>query len=259
MRLQLLRLAIATTLLFSFSTAWALDKPGKVRICSEDEDSYPWVLKDKPGLNVIMMRLVEKQLGTTVEVQPLPWKRCMALVKAGELDGLFKISFAPDRLETGRYPMVGDRPDASKRMLDESYSLYRLKGSKVEWDGTAIRNAPEPIGAQPGYSIIPQLKGMGMRVDDGVRGAAEHFQKLLVGRVSAVALQTLQGDASLAQRPEFVAKIERIDPPLVTKPYFLMLSKPFVEKYPDFAQKVWETVAVVRESGEYKTAMQQFK
>ncbi|QDQ25796.1 amino acid ABC transporter substrate-binding protein [Chitinimonas arctica] len=259
MHLAPLRLLFAASILGGSLMALAADKPASLTVCSENEESYPWILKDKPGLNTIMMRMVEKQLGVKIDIKPLPWKRCMESLRTGEMDGLFKISFKPDRMEMGHFPMSGDKPDGSKRMLDDSYSLYRLKGSNVEWDGKAIKNAQSAIGAQSGFSIVDQLKGLGVRVDDGVRGAGENLQKLVNGRLSGVALQTLEGDINLAERAEFAAKIERIDPPLVSKPYFLMLSKQFVAKYPEFAQQIWNAVGTVRESAEYKNQLKQFK
>ena len=259
MRPQLPCWLALTALLLLPLQAWAAEQPAQLRLCSEEEDAYPWVMRDRPGLNVIMMRMVEKQLSLPIRITPLPWKRCMALVGTGEMDGLFKISFARDRMELGVYPMSGDKPDATRRMLDESYSLYRLKGSKLEWDGTTIRHASLPIGVQPGFSIAAQLAAMGLKLDEGVRSTDENFQKLLLGRVSGVALQSQRGDTSIESRPEFRARIERVEPPLVSKPYFLMLSKPFVGKYPAYAQKIWNSVAAVRESPEYKAEMQQFK
>ncbi|WP_137937232.1 transporter substrate-binding domain-containing protein [Chitinivorax sp. B] len=237
----------------------AADKPAAIKLCTENEDSFPWLLKSRPGLSIIMMQMVEKRLGIKLDIQPLPWKRCMEDVKQGNLDGLFKISFKADRMDMGHYPMAGDKPDNSKRMLDDSYSLYRLKGGTVEWDGKTIKHADAGIGAQSGFSIVDQLKGMGVKVDDGTRVADDNLRKVLTGRVAAVALQTQEGDASIADRPEFAGKIERVGPALAEKPYFLMLSKPFVAKYGDTAKQVWDAVAAVRESPEYKKQMQQFK
>ncbi|MDK2123720.1 substrate-binding periplasmic protein [Parachitinimonas caeni] len=239
--------------------ALAADKPAEMKICTENEESFPWLLKGRPGLNIIMMQMVEKKLGIKIDIQQLPWKRCMDEVKQGNLDGLFKISFKADRMEMGHYPMSGDKPDASKRMLDDSYSLYRLKGGKVEWDGKAIKNADGSVGAQSGFSVVDQLKGLGVKVDDAIRGADDNLKKLVAGRVVAVALQTQEGDVSVAGNPEFASKVEKISPPLVEKPYFLMLSKPFVAKHADFSKQVWEAVASVRESPEYKKQMQNFK
>jgi polar amino acid transport system substrate-binding protein len=237
----------------------AADRPASLKLCTENEDSYPWLLKSRPGLSMIMMGMVEKQLGVKVDIHPVPWKRCMDDLKQGAVDGLFKISFKADRMEMGAYPMTGDKPDNSKRMLDDSYSLYRLKGSKVAWDGKTLSGTDGAVGAQSGFSVVDQLKSMGLRVDDGTRSADDNLNKLLAGRLVALALQTQEGDTSLASHPEFAAKIERISPPLVEKPYFLMLSKPFVAKYGDFSKQVWDAIATVRESAEYKKQLQQFK
>ncbi|PHV12985.1 substrate-binding periplasmic protein [Chitinimonas sp. BJB300] len=251
------RLSVIT--LLTTCSAFSADKPPIIKLCIEDEDSYPWLLKNRPGLSIIMMQMVEKRLEVKMDIQPLPWKRCMEVVKHGIFDGLFKISFKADRMELGNFPMIGDKPDISKRMFDDSYSLYRLKGTNVDWDGKVIRNAEAGIGAQAGFSIVDQLKAMGITVDDGTRIADDNLRKLLVGRVAAVALQTQEGDASIAANADMRGKIERLSPPLAEKPYFLMLSKPFVTKYSEFSKLVWDAVAEVRESPEYKKQVQQFK
>ncbi|MFC4161188.1 substrate-binding periplasmic protein [Chitinimonas lacunae] len=253
-----MRPVIAFSLLLSISLVNAADKPASVKFCHENNESYPWLVADRPGLNLIMMKQVEKQLGTKVELAALPWKRCLDELKNGTVDGAFKSSFKADRLEFGLYPMQGDKPDTSKRMLDESYTLYKLKGSKLDWDGKTLK-ADGSVGAQLGFSVVEQLKGMGVKVDDGARSADDNLKKLLAGRVSAVALQTQEADNTIAGSTEFRDKVEKVSPPLSEKPYFLMLSKQFVAKHPDFARQVWDTVAQVRESAEYKKQVQQFR
>ncbi|MGQ5521885.1 substrate-binding periplasmic protein [Chitinimonas sp. PSY-7] len=250
---------LSFVILLTTCSAFSADKPPIIKLCIEDEDSYPWLLKNRPGLSIIMMQMVEKRLEVKLDIQPLPWKRCMEVVKHGAFDGLFKISFKTDRMELGNFPMIGDKPDASKRMFDDTYSLYRLKSSNVEWDGKVIRNVEAGVGAQAGFSIVDQLKSMGVNVDDGTRIVDENLKKLMIGRVSAVALQTQEGDVSVAGNAEMRGKIERLNPPLAEKPYFLMLSKPFVTKYSEFSKQIWDAIAEVRESPEYKKQVQQFK
>jgi polar amino acid transport system substrate-binding protein len=48
--------------------------------------------------------------------------------------------------------MADDKVDVSKRMSTDNYHLYRLKGSKVDWDGKAFSNLDGRIGAQAGFS-----------------------------------------------------------------------------------------------------------
>lgn len=249
---------IALAALATSTVVFSADKP-KVRACHENEDSHPWILKDKPGLNIIMFRAVEKQTGGKIETVPLPWKRCLEEVKAGTMDAAFKISYSAQRAaEMGSYPMVGDKPDASKRMLMDSYSLYRLKGSAVEWDGKTLK-ATGSVGAQSGFSVVEQLKSMGLTVDDGSRSPDDNLKKLVNGRFSVLALQTDEGDSKVAGNPEFSGKIERIKPALIEKPYFLMFSKSFAAKNPDYVKEVWSAIAQVRESAEYTSAAKSFK
>jgi polar amino acid transport system substrate-binding protein len=240
------------------ATAVAADKPTTIKLCHEDVDVYPWVLKDRPGLNIVHLKAVEAKLGVKLEIAPLPWKRCQEDMREGKVDGIFAASFKTERMDMGHYPMAGDKPDAARAMMYDGYSLYRLKGGAAQWDGTKLTVAGS-VGAQPGYSIVDQLKQLGAKVDEGTKTADDNLKKLMAGRVDAVALQTLEGDNSLATNPEFSAKIEKVKPALVDKPFFLMLSKQFVAKYGDFSKDMWKTVAEVRESPDYKAKMSSFK
>jgi polar amino acid transport system substrate-binding protein len=251
-------IAISLVLAMVCLFAQAADKPASVKLCYENEDIYPWVLKSKPGLNLILLGSVEQKLGVKFELVAQPWKRCQEEMKTGSFDGIFAASFKTERLEIGTYPMIGAKVDESKAMMMDGYTLYRLKGSNVQWDGKKLGVAGA-VGAQPGYSIIDQLKGLGAKVDDGTRTADDNLRKLLAGRVDAVALQTLEGENSLASNPEFLAKIEKVSPALVDKPFFLMLSKQFASKHGDFSKEIWNTVAQVRESAEFKTKASSFK
>lgn len=236
----------------------AADKPASVKLCYENEDTYPWVMKNKPGLNIVLLNAVEAKVGVKFEMLAQPWKRCQEEMKSGAFDGIFAASFKPDRMEIGVYPMAGGKADESRAMMMDGYTLFRLKGSNVQWDGKKL-TVSGSVGAQPGYSIIDQLKSLGAKVDDGTRTADDNLRKLLAGRVDAVALQSLEGENSLRSNPEFIDKIEKISPPLVDKPFFLMLSKQFVAKYGDFSKDLWNAVGQVRESAEFKAKAASFK
>lgn len=251
-----------TALIFAFCcmvfSAGATERP-VLKICTENDDSYPWVLKDRPGLTISLLKLVEKEAGGKFEITPLPWKRCLEEVKSGAMNAVFKISYSAERLaELGAYPMAADKPDASKRLLMDSYSLYKIKGSKVEWDGKTLK-ADGTVGAQSGFSVVAQLKSLGAKVDDGSRSADANLRKLVEGRLVALALQTEEGDISVEGNPEFKLKVEKIKPFLIEKPYFLIFSKQFFATNPDYAQVVWAAIASSRESAEYKNLVKAFK
>ena len=236
----------------------AISKP-VVKVCTENDDSYPWVLKNRPGLTILQLQLVEKKVQGKLAIEPLPWRRCLEEIKTGGVDAVFKISYSAARAaELGVYPMQGDKLDAGKRLLTDSYSLYRLKGTKVEWDGKTLK-VDGVVGAQSGFSVVDQLKSLGAKVDDGVRSADISLRKMLAGRIVALALQTEEGDMSIEGDPDFKTKIERIKPVLVEKPYFLIFSKQFYAANTVYAKEIWEAIAAVRESDEYKGLAKNFK
>ncbi len=238
--------------------AYASEAP-VLQMCTGDDESFPWQLNDRPGVLIHLMRMVEHSVDGKFVIQAKPWKRCLSELNAGQVQAAFKASYSAERAAEGAvYPMLADRLDVDKRLLTDRYSLFRLKGSAVEWDGKRL-TADGIVGAQTGFSVVAQLKGLGATVDDGTRQASASLQKLLRGRVVAVALQTQEGDALLARNPEFAANIERMQPALVEKPYFLVFSRSFYSEHEAHARLIWSTIARVRESTEYKNLLRDFK
>lgn len=228
-----------------------------IHACTEDDESYPWLLKNRLGATSFQMRQVEKMLGIRINIVALPWKRCVVEVQNGALHAVIKISYSPQRAETlGVYPMLGDKLDQNKRLHTDSYSLFRVKGAPVQWDGKVLK-VEGPVGAQTGFSILEYLQKLGAQTDDGGRSADSHLHKMLLGRLAAVALQTQEGDNSIASNQQFSERLERMQPVLQEKPYFLVFSRQFYAKYPEYAQEVWNAIEVVRESEEYKKHMHQ--
>ncbi|WP_137937861.1 hypothetical protein [Chitinivorax sp. B] len=225
-----------------------------IKLCYEGEDSFPWILKDQKGLNLIMLEQVAKASNLKLEMHPMPWKRCLYDVKHNTMHGAFAASYNADRAEFSVYPMKDGKPDSSRRMMFDSYSLYRLKGSPVSWDGNTFQGLEGPVGTQLGYSITDMLKLADIEVDDGAKTADDTLRKLVLKRIVAAALLTPEGDNSIASNSEFTHKIERVPIPLVEKPYFLIFSKPFQARYPAITNQLWDAVALIRDSTEYQQA-----
>ncbi|MCV2369129.1 substrate-binding periplasmic protein [Roseateles oligotrophus] len=240
-------------------TAAHAEEAPALQICTGDDESFPWQLKDRPGVLMHMMRMVEQSVGGKFVITPKPWKRCLLELKSGQVDAAFKASYSAERAADGAaYPMQSGRLDVDKRLLVDSYSLFRLKGAPIEWDGTKLI-ATGVLGAQSGFSVVAQLKELGAKVDDGNRQAEACLQKLLRGYVVAVALQTQEGNSLLEQNPEFAARIERIQPVLVSKPYFLVFSRNYIAEHESQARLIWTQIAQVRESDAYKKLLSDFK
>jgi polar amino acid transport system substrate-binding protein len=165
-----------------------------VRLCFEAQDVRPWRTEQGGGLNFELLKLVEQRLDVHFDFQSIPWKRCLAQLKANAVDGAFAVSYKPDRRELGEYP-GGENIDASKRMHIDTYVLLRRKGSKVEWDGKHFSNLDGAIGFQLGYSVGDVLRAQNLEVDEGSQRADELARKLIAGRLAAAAVGGAPPDA----------------------------------------------------------------
>jgi len=250
--------SVLLILLMLAATA-ASARPASLVFCHEDQDSYPWVLKDRPGLNVLLMRQLEREIGVPVRLVALPWKRCLAELAANSVDGAFAASFKAERLEMGRYPMGKDgKPDPALRLHMNSYSLYRTRGSALHWNGSRLDNLSGTIGSLAGHSIIDVLRDMGVPVDDRSKSPVETLRKVVMGRLQGAVLQTSRVTHVLANNPDLAAAIERDPTVLDERPYFLLLSFKLVEQEPAFSEQLWRQIERVRESSQFKRSEQDF-
>jgi polar amino acid transport system substrate-binding protein len=222
-----------------------------VSLCYERADVRPWRTEDGRGLNFELLRLAAERENITFNFQSMPFKRCLAQVKAGAVDGAFAVSFKTDRREIGEYP-GGAVPDTSKRMHIDRYVLVRRKGSNVDWDGKALHNVDGAVGAQLGYSVTDVLRSLNVTVDEGSQRADELVRKLLAGRLAAAALGG--SDAHTIMTGPYAAQLEALPRPLIEKPYFLLLSHQLVERDPALAQRIWNAIEAARNSAAYRKA-----
>jgi polar amino acid transport system substrate-binding protein len=236
--------AVASCLL----AAPAVAKP--MALCFERQEVPPWRSLDGGGLNFEMMREVGRRLGLDFDYQSMPWKRCLAQLKANQVQGAFSVSFSRERMALGAFP-GGERADPERRMHIDSYVLARRKGSTVDWDGQHFLNLDGRIGIQLGYSVGDFLRAHNIPVDEGSQRSDELVEKLLAGRVAAAAL----GGATamrLMRQPGIASQVEVRLPPLIEKPYYLVLSRQFVTAEPELAERIWKTIAEVRNSPAYR-------
>lgn len=255
----LLRLTLAGTCVLLAGQLARAANSQVLRLCQDTENIYPWSLQERPGLNNILLKIVEARLGIMLEIQSRPWPRCQEEMKSGTVDGMFAISFLARRQEFGVYPMRGDAPDPGRRLMSDGYSLYRrTDDSSVRWNGKEL-HVNGSVGAQRGYSVVTQLEALGARVDVGSYPAEDNLRKLLMGRLAAAALRTQEGDRILSTHREFYGKLERLPLPLSDKPYYLMLSHQFVARQGALAQQLWATIGQVRESVEYRVMENSFR
>ena len=223
----------------------------------ENKHNFPFyignseeVVPEKPGLAVDAILALQKKVDVKIQLTRCPWKRCFALMEAGQVDGVFIASFKPERMQQGVYPTKNGEVDPTRRVTSITYILYKTKDSPLQWDGKQFLNLDGAIGAPLGYSISGDLRKMGIPVDESENTLTD-LSKLTLGRVKGVAALELSGDFYLKSDPKKFKDIMKVDPPLETKAYYLMFSHQFMKTNAPLAETLWNAIPQIRESEEF--------
>jgi polar amino acid transport system substrate-binding protein len=179
-----------------------------------------------------------------------PWQRGLYLIKTGQADAIFASSYTKDRLSYGVYPMKDGQPDSSRKLFDQSYRLYVRAGSGVRWDGKTLSNLHAPVGATPGYAVIPVLRAMGVDVEPEPSHVA-NLRKLVAGRLDAYAELVTHVRPLLHADPAEFGNVIELSPPVLSQAYYLMFSKIFYASVPQVAERMWDAIAVAIASPAY--------
>lgn len=220
----------------------------------EDKMDFPHVLGEgqaipstNPGVSLEFIRRLGEELGLTITIKRLPWKRALELeLRNGTIDGLFPVSHKKEREALGVLPWKDGKVDESRSMFTSTYFFYKLKSSPLAWDGRVLKGLQGPIGAPRGYSIVGDLRDMGYEVQesDDVR---KDMKRLGQGWLGAMAGLESAQDHLLESSPGLGRNIVKVQPSISTKPYYLMLSHAFAERNPELAQRIWDTCRELRE------------
>ena len=225
-------------------------------LATDDTPGNPWIMgsglrfqEDLPGIEIELYRLMAQHLGLELKMMRMPWKRCLFELKAGRLDGIFPASFKPERLELGVFPLKNGIVDPTRKSRDSAYHLYRLKKTPVTWKEGKIANLEQmprqTIGAPLEWAIAEELRQMNIDVLERPR-PVELLEMLSRGGLAGVACLSTVADIYILDAPHKFGQIEKVYPAIAEKTYFLMLSHQFATAHPDLAEKIWNTIAALR-------------
>lgn len=233
------------------------DTPGNPYIMGEGTGFHPTL----PGIEIELYQMVARQMDLTLTFRRLPWKRCLQELTCGRVDGVFPASYKPERQAIGLYPMKDGRPDLDRRTRDGAYHLYRPRGAKRIWNGAAFEPLEDStrgiIGVPLGWAIAGDLKQMGIPILEKA-DPKDLLNMLAAGGIAGVVCLDTVIDAYLRETPQAWAGIEKVDPPILEKPYYLVFSLQFQEKCPGLAEKIWDRIASIKASKAYEKIVDRY-
>ncbi|WP_419901546.1 substrate-binding periplasmic protein [Kiloniella sp.] len=221
-------------------------------ICYEDIENIPYyygkggsIPKKNPGLYIEILELVEKKLDLLISFHRAPWARCLRELELNQVDGVLAASYSKSRVEFSNYPHVSGRVDKKRRLMNQSYYLFRRIGSSASWNGKSFKNVNK-IGAQIGYSIIDLLKEHRLVVAE-TSSVQRGLSLLQAGRIDGFATIKEIATSIIARHPDKYDQIELVKPALKTNSYYLVLGNTFYSKYSDLSETIWNEIAEIRE------------
>jgi len=226
-------------------------KPLTINIAYSDVDVFPYQvgsgndIRTPPGLTIEIITQAAKDIGIRTVFHRYPNKRVLLYLKRGEIDGAGIYSYKKERLSNGLYPMIDGKLNEANRIGTIGYYFYKLRGDSLKFDGKKLSGNTKEIGANRGYSIVDDLKNMGVGVSE-VSSTVQNFKMLQLKRISGVANQNIDADPLI--KAYGYTNIEKLLPAIKSKSYFLMLGHDFVKKYPIISQKLWDRIGIIRES-----------
>lgn len=242
----------ATVLTLGFSHVLAQQEPvvKKFSLCTEDQPFFPHTSPDPttPGHAQILVEMVAKNLGVTIEHRIEPWRRCQATVEEGKVDAINCAGYAGINTKISTFPMTGKEPSPTKAIAVTPTVLYRKVGSKADLVNGKLVNLTEPVAVSAGHQVnMTAIVAAGGR-PEGAKTMDQNIRKLLADRVGLVA-----GDGELIELAEktYAGKLERISTPLVNSNYYLAFSNRFYRENKEFVEKFWSEIEKVRKSPDY--------
>lgn len=250
---------IITFLLFLIIQTNILTEDLIITVACEDKNDYPSVLgngyeisDNKPGLAIELLKNIEKELqDINFEFIRYPWIRCLDYLKNGDVDALIPVSYKDVRKKNGHYPMKDEKVDPARRYYDIKYVLYTRKDSNKIWDGKNFSSIDGRVGAPKGYSIVDDLKKNNVLVIES-NDTLIDLKNLARKRLDYVAALEKNGDYYITKNKSLTNKIIKLEPELISKPYYLMFSHQFYNSNKQLAEKIWNLVAKTRESKQFK-------
>lgn len=233
-----------------------------LRVCVNETAHPPWRESDplgrplRSGLDYVFLAQLSTRSGYRVQVDPMPWRRCLEAVQSGSQDAVFGISYLPERDHLGIYPPPAGAPDERYAVRRFDFSWYVRRDSPARWDGQQLSGLPHPVRvtAQPGFSIAQVVRGKGYSVRETARSSEGNLHLLLQGEADAAALQTHEADRVQALDPALVRGVRKLEPILQQRAYFVVFSRRFHAADPQRALRLWQQMVEVRDSEAYRQA-----
>lgn len=224
-----------------------------LQLCFEDAPQPPWTMPDGRGLNIELLKRVERLTGERFVLSSRPWARCIEETRIGRMDGMIGAADSPERRQFAVPPLQPDGSiDAAKSLYLSQVYLYLRVGSGASWDGRQLHNPRGLVITQRGYFVADLMRARGQRVIDIVKSSDEALRLLATGSADVAALMTNPEHGALRADVPYRSQVTRAPQPFAAFPLHLMFSKISYQRDPARMEAIWTAIAAVRASADFR-------
>jgi len=126
------------------------------------------------GFDYEVMVAVLKKMGYTADCRFYPWKRCLTMVRAQEVDAILDVSLNPERSKQMFFP--------DEHISESTSVLFFLRGRPDNFNVLSDL-AGLKIGTVLGYFYNQAIQDADYFIKEPVRDIEQNFNKLLAGRI----------------------------------------------------------------------------
>jgi len=258
-------LVSAGLVLFALLSGLVSAQPSKqLLLVYQNKPNPPFYLGEEqvdlvyPGATIEMLKRLQLRLPVNISFYRMPWVRALKLVEDNLMDGIFITHYRPERLAIGRFPMRAGQIDADRSLLSQNYHLYKPADSELQWDGDSFKQLKGQLAVINGYSIIGELKAMGVSVYP-VIDQRSGLGMVAMDRVAGFIGVDSYIDPIIQAQPERFAEIKKVYPPIRSELGFLMFSHNFAAENPQLVVSIWDAIREMHASGEYQSIVEKYR
>jgi len=227
-----------------------------LQLCYEDVAQKPWTMPDGSGLNIVLLKRVEKLLGESFVFTAKPWKRCIEETRIGVMDGYFAATNTDERHQFSAFPTLPNgMPDKSAMLNETAAIVYLKKDGKGVWDGKKLESPALPILVQRGYYVATMLRRQGLQVEESIKSSEDGLRALLQNRADVAVLQGEEARYLVGHDSKFKDAVIASSIPYTTTSQYLAISRKVYDDNPKRIEAIWNAIRTVRESAEYRALL----
>ena len=228
----------------------------QISIATDNNYWYPYTYEENgesKGMHVDIVQKALSQNGLQAVFVPLPWKRCLKEAETGHYNAVVSASYKPDRAKSFFYPADASSAFQSKwRITQAEYVVISSIHDSFSFTGDLL-GLPCPVRVPLGYSIGDDLKKNKIKIQTGT--STYKLMADLIRLQKGVFITPKMNAMALQNQSEFQNQIKIQKTPIASKSYFIVFSKINPQLSQIKIQKIWDSVAHLREDETFMSAL----